>query len=74
MIPTLKHLAAIERRHGLVRSAGREFVFDHDQVREHLLNEMSAPLFEEVSEQLLEEAGFRVYRERLASLGPRVGS
>jgi tetratricopeptide (TPR) repeat protein len=35
-IPAMQRLARIERRHRLVRSAGRRFVFDHHQVQEAL--------------------------------------
>ncbi|MHC4339339.1 MAG: serine/threonine-protein kinase [Planctomycetota bacterium] len=34
--PVLKHFARIERRHRLVRSAGRRFVFDHHPIQETL--------------------------------------
>ena len=45
-----------------------------DQVVQDYLTNYSPQLFEEVSEQLLEEAGFRLYSERLTSLGPMLGS
>ena len=35
-IPAMQRLARIEKRHRLVRSAGRRFVFDHHQVQEAL--------------------------------------
>jgi serine/threonine protein kinase/tetratricopeptide (TPR) repeat protein len=35
-IPAMQTLARIERRHRLVRSAGRRYVFDHHQVQEAL--------------------------------------
>jgi serine/threonine protein kinase/tetratricopeptide (TPR) repeat protein len=35
-IPLMRRLGRIERRHRLVRSAGRRFVFDHHQVQEAL--------------------------------------
>jgi tetratricopeptide (TPR) repeat protein len=35
-IPAMQRLARIERRHRLVRAAGRRFVFDHHQVQEAL--------------------------------------
>ena len=36
LLPTLKRFAAIEKRHRLVRAAGRRLVFDHHQVQEAL--------------------------------------
>jgi serine/threonine protein kinase/tetratricopeptide (TPR) repeat protein len=39
-IPAMQRLARIERRHRLVRSAGRRFVFDHHQVQEALYGGM----------------------------------
>ncbi len=45
-----------------------------DQVVQDYLAHYSPQLFEELSTQLLEDAGFRLYRDRLASLGPMLGS
>ncbi len=36
VLPVLKRFAAIERRHALVRAAGRRLVFDHHQVQESI--------------------------------------
>lgn len=44
---TLRNLSAVERRHGVVRSLGRYFQFDHHQVQETLYEELSIPLREE---------------------------
>ena len=45
-----------------------------DQVVQDYMANYSQQLFDELAEQLLEEAGFRLYSERLASLGPRLGA
>ncbi|MCE9635707.1 MAG: tetratricopeptide repeat protein [Planctomycetes bacterium] len=39
-IPALERFAAIEQRHGLVRTAGRGLQFDHHQVRERMCEKM----------------------------------
>ncbi len=39
-IPLMRALAQIEKKHRLVRSAGRRFVFDHHQVQEALYDAM----------------------------------
>jgi len=39
-IPLMRSLAQIEKKHRLVRSAGRRFVFDHHQVQEALYGAM----------------------------------
>jgi predicted ATPase len=39
-IPLMRRLAQIEKKHRLVRSAGRRFVFDHHQVQEALYEAM----------------------------------
>jgi tetratricopeptide (TPR) repeat protein len=46
-IPALKLLGQIERRHRLVRSAGRELVFDHYQVQEAIYGSLLEQLKEE---------------------------
>ena len=46
-IPALQLLAGIEKRHRLVRSSGRMFVFDHHQVQEALYGGLSDLLREE---------------------------
>jgi tetratricopeptide (TPR) repeat protein len=46
-IPVLRSFGQIERRHRLVRSAGRNYVFDHHQVQE--------ALYRSINEQLREE-------------------
>ena len=46
-VPALKRFGQLERRHRIVRSAGREFVFDHHQVQEALYRSLSEPLREE---------------------------
>ncbi len=46
-IPSLQRLAAIEKSHRLVRSAGRRFVFDHHQVAEVLYAVLPEMLREE---------------------------
>ncbi len=46
-IPLLKRLGQIERKHRLVRAAGRRFVFDHHQVQEALYGSLSELLREE---------------------------
>jgi tetratricopeptide (TPR) repeat protein len=46
-IPVLRNLANIERRHRLVRAAGRAFVFDHHQVQEALYGALPEMLREE---------------------------
>ncbi|MCA9759724.1 MAG: tetratricopeptide repeat protein, partial [Candidatus Eisenbacteria bacterium] len=43
----LRRLAAIECRHGLVRSSGRRFVFDHHEVQQALYDGQFAPLREQ---------------------------
>ena len=45
-IPAMKLLARIEKRHRLVRSSGRRYVFDHHQVQESLYDGMSELLRE----------------------------
>ena len=45
-----------------------------DQVVQDVVVNYSPQLFAEVSQQLLDQAGFRLYRERLASLAPTAGS
>ncbi|MCU0727481.1 MAG: tetratricopeptide repeat protein, partial [Planctomycetes bacterium] len=46
-VAALKRLGQIERRHRLVRSAGRSMVFDHHQVQEALYGSLLDPLKEE---------------------------
>ncbi|MEN8148742.1 MAG: tetratricopeptide repeat protein [Planctomycetota bacterium] len=46
-IPTLKTLGRLEKKHRLVRSAGRRYVFDHHQVQEVLYEGLSELLREE---------------------------
>ena len=46
-VPGLKLLGQIEKRHRLVRSAGRRLVFDHHQVQEWLVDGIMVPLREE---------------------------
>ncbi|MHC5050400.1 MAG: protein kinase domain-containing protein [Planctomycetota bacterium] len=46
-IPALKLLGQIERRHRLVRSAGRDLVFDHYQVHEAIYDSLLEQLKEE---------------------------
>jgi len=46
-IPALKRFGQIERRHRLVRSVGRELVFDHYQVQEALYGSLLEQLREE---------------------------
>jgi tetratricopeptide (TPR) repeat protein len=46
-IPALKRFAQIERRHRLVRTAGRAMVFDHHQVQEALYGSLLQQLREE---------------------------
>ncbi len=46
-VPVLQDLAKIEKRHRLVRSSGRRFVFDHHQVQEVLYAALPEPLREE---------------------------
>jgi tetratricopeptide (TPR) repeat protein len=46
-IPALKLFGQIERRHRLVRSAGRELVFDHYQVQEAIYGSLLEQLKEE---------------------------
>ena len=46
-VPGLKLFGQIEKRHRLVRSAGRQLVFDHHQVREWLYESIMVPLREE---------------------------
>ncbi|MEM7349702.1 MAG: peptidyl-prolyl cis-trans isomerase [Acidobacteriota bacterium] len=45
-----------------------------DQVVQDYLTHYSPSLFAEVSDRLLEESGFRLYRDRLTALGPLVGA
>jgi len=45
-IRTLKQFARIEKQHRLVRSVGREIVFDHDQVQAFLLEDLMPQLKE----------------------------
>ncbi len=45
-IRTLKQFARIEKQHRLVRSVGREIMFDHDQVQVCLLDELMPQLKE----------------------------
>jgi len=47
VLPALQRLGWIERRHRLVRSAGRFCVFDHHQVRETIYDGLMAPLREQ---------------------------
>ncbi len=47
VLPALQRLGWIERRHRLVRSAGRCCVFDHHQVRETIYEGLMAPLREQ---------------------------
>ncbi len=51
-IPTLKRLGRLERRHRLVHSCGRLFVFDHHQVQEVLYEGLSELLREEFHTRL----------------------
>jgi tetratricopeptide (TPR) repeat protein len=44
MVPALKRLAQIERRHRLVRAAGDRYVFDHHQVQDALYGSLANPL------------------------------
>jgi tetratricopeptide (TPR) repeat protein len=46
VLPVLKQFARIERRHRLIRAAGRRFLFDHHQVQESLYE----GLFEQIRE------------------------
>lgn len=50
----LQLLGRIEKRHRLVRSAGREFVFDHHQIKEVLYDGLSEPLREAYHARLAE--------------------
>ncbi len=45
-----------------------------DQVVQDYVANYAPQLFEDVSQQMLDEAGFRLFRERLSELGPLVGS
>ncbi len=60
-IPVLKTLSQIERAHRLVRSSGREFVFDHHQVQEAVYGSLPEMLREEyhaaIAEALEARAG-----------------
>jgi tetratricopeptide (TPR) repeat protein len=46
-IPLLKRFGHIERKHRLVRSSGRNYVFDHHQVQEALYGRMHVQMREE---------------------------
>jgi tetratricopeptide (TPR) repeat protein len=46
-IPVLQRLAAVEKSHRLVRSVGRQFVFDHHQIAEVLYGALPEMLREE---------------------------
>jgi len=60
-IPTLKRFTHIQRRFRLVHAKGREFVFDHYQVREALYESLSELLREEyhavIAEVLIDRMG-----------------
>ncbi|MFN8548694.1 MAG: tetratricopeptide repeat protein [Candidatus Eisenbacteria bacterium] len=47
VLPVLRRLAAIERRHALVRSSGRRFVFDHHEIHQALYGGLFEPLREQ---------------------------
>ncbi|MCA9726605.1 MAG: tetratricopeptide repeat protein [Candidatus Eisenbacteria bacterium] len=46
-LPTLRRFALIEAHHGLVRSSGRRYSFDHHQVQESLYEGLFPPLREQ---------------------------
>ncbi|MEN8148741.1 MAG: protein kinase [Planctomycetota bacterium] len=60
-IPVLKRFTQLQRRHRLVHATGREFVFDHHQVREALYESLSELLREEyhaaIADVLIAAAG-----------------
>jgi tetratricopeptide (TPR) repeat protein len=53
-IPLLKQLGRLERHYRLVHSCGRSFVFDHQQIRETLYEDLSDLLCEEYHASLAE--------------------
>jgi tetratricopeptide (TPR) repeat protein len=53
-IPALKRFGQIERQHRLVRSVGRNYVFDHHQVQEALYGGLNEQLREEYHAALAE--------------------
>ena len=53
-IPTLRKFAQMERLHRLVRSSGRQYVFDHHQVQEALYGSLNEQLREEYHAALAE--------------------
>ncbi|MHC4937326.1 MAG: serine/threonine-protein kinase, partial [Planctomycetota bacterium] len=60
-IPTLKRFTQLQRKHRLVHARGREFVFDHYQLREALYESLSELLREEyhaaIAETLIRREG-----------------
>ena len=48
-VPTLQRFGKVEKKHRLIRSAGRNYAFDHHQVQETLY----AGLFEQLRDRLL---------------------
>jgi serine/threonine protein kinase/tetratricopeptide (TPR) repeat protein len=59
-IPSLRTAGHLEKTRGLVRSAGRRFVFDHHQIQEVLLEDLAEPLREEYHLALAEVVEARV--------------
>ncbi|MBK8229304.1 MAG: protein kinase [Candidatus Eisenbacteria bacterium] len=73
VLPVLRRLAAIERRHGLVRSAGRRFVFDHHEVQQALYDGLFEPLREQYHLALAQVVEQREERRMATSPEPAGG-
>lgn len=68
VLGTLRRFGLLEKRHGLVRAAGRRYVFDHHQVQETLCDGTFEPLREHYHEAV---ARALETRERALETDPR---
>lgn len=73
VLPVLRRLAAIERRHGLVRTTGRRYVFDHHEVQQALYEGLFVPLREQYHLALARVAEARENGAARLEVAPSVG-
>lgn len=74
VLPVLRRLAAIERRHGLVRSTGRRFAFDHHEVQQALYDGLFEPLREQYHLSLAQVVEEREAAQMPAGVDPPGGT